>query len=38
MLVAPFAITGVEIAFVDVDGALVELLDFKDADEEAWVA
>jgi hypothetical protein len=38
VLVEPFAIEGVEIAFVDVAGVVVELLDFKDKDEEDWVA
>lgn len=38
VVVPPFAIEGVEIAFVDVAGVIVELLDFKDKDEEGWVA
>ena len=38
VLVPPFALGRVEIAFVDVDGVIVELLDFKETNEEEWVA
>jgi hypothetical protein len=38
VLVRAFAVDGVEIAFVDVEGVVVELLDFKSKNEEEWVA
>jgi len=38
VLVPPFDLGRVEIAFVDVDGVIVELIDFKETDEEEWVA